>query len=314
MLHRNRPHLNIISAAFQRHDDGEFALPEAVLGIIAGGKSGPWKALTACLMNYHAAGSVRKNHAASRRSRTSHQKLLVKIIFYQLSSMIHRKNVRCAMQQIIVPELDSQGKDKMCLKYSIATALLLASVTAASAQTINVPAGTYVADKTHTNVLWSVKHFGLSNYIGRFDNIDAKLELDPAAPAKSKLTVTIDPKSVDTNDAAVGKDFNAEIYGEKFFDAAKFDKITFVSTEVTTTGNDTGTIKGDLTFHGVTKPVTLNVKMNGALNPHPMTKKAALGFSATGTIKRSEFGVNYLVGPVVSDDVNLTIETEFVAQ
>lgn len=199
------------------------------------------------------------------------------------------------------------------MRLTLATALLLATASFAQAQSIDVPAGTYAADKAHTNVLWSVKHFGLSNYIGRFDGIDATLVLDPADPTKSKLTATIDPKSVDTNDGAAGKDFNAEIASDMFFDAAKFDAITFVSTAIKATGADTGTVTGDLTFHGVTKPVTLDVKLNAALNPHPMSKKPTVGFSATGTIKRSDFGVATLVGPV-ADDVLVTIETEFVAQ
>ncbi|MBC8130053.1 MAG: polyisoprenoid-binding protein [Rhizobiaceae bacterium] len=199
------------------------------------------------------------------------------------------------------------------LKSLIIASTFVAGVSAASAQVIGVPAGSYVADAGHTNVLWTVSHFGLSNYIGRFGTIAATLELDPADPTKSKLTATIDPKSVDTNYSGTDKDFDAEIASEMFFDAAKFDAITFVSTEIKTSGNDTGTVTGDLTFHGVTKPVTLDVKMNAALNPHPMSKKPVVGFSATGTIKRSDFGVAALVGPV-GDDVTLTIETEFVAQ
>ncbi|MBX5002065.1 YceI family protein [Rhizobium lentis] len=194
----------------------------------------------------------------------------------------------------------------------VAGALALASSTA-YAQTIDVPAGTYQADVTHTNVLWSVVHFGLSNYIGRFDKISATLELDPADVTKSKLTATIDPASVSTNYPAGDKSFNAEIAGKMFFDAAKFSEITFVSTAINIKDSKTGTVTGNLTFHGVTKPVTLDVTLNAALNPHPMSKKPTVGFSATGVIKRSDFGVAALVGPV-SDDVKLTIETEFVAQ
>lgn len=194
----------------------------------------------------------------------------------------------------------------------VAGALALAS-TSAFAQTIEVPAGTYVADVTHTNVLWSVGHFGLSNYIGRFDTISATLELDSADVTKSKLTATIDPTSVNANYPATDKDFNGEIAGEMFFNAAKFSEITFVSTAIEVKDGKTGTVTGDLTFHGVTKPVTLDVTLNAALNPHPMTQKPAVGFSATGVIKRSDFGVTALIGPV-SDEVKLTIETEFVAQ
>lgn len=196
------------------------------------------------------------------------------------------------------------------LKATLFVTALLASTAAASAQSIGVPSGTYVADKTHTNVLWSVSHFGLSTYIGRFNDIEAKLVLDAAQPAKSKLEVTIDPASVDTNYPPKPDEFNREIAGSQFFDAAKFPRITFVSTAIETTGADTGKVTGNLTFHGVTKPVTLDVKLNAALNPHPMSKKPAIGFSATGTIKRSDFGVSAFLGPV-SDEVKLTIETEF---
>lgn len=199
------------------------------------------------------------------------------------------------------------------LKASFFAAALLASTVTASAQSIGVPSGTYVADKTHTNVLWSVSHFGLSNYIGRFNGIDAKLVLDSVEPAKSRLEVTIDPASVDTNYPPAPDDFNIEIASGKFFDTGKFPKITFVSKTIEITGSETGKVTGDLTFHGVTKPATLDVKLNGALNPHPMSNKPAVGFSATGTIKRSDFGVGAFVGPV-SDEVKLTIETEFVPE
>jgi polyisoprenoid-binding protein YceI len=189
---------------------------------------------------------------------------------------------------------------------------IFAATSAASAQTIAVPAGTYAADPAHTNVLWSVSHFGLSNYIGRFSDIAATLVLDPANPANSKLTATIGADSVDTNFPG-DKDFDGEIEGQMFFNAPQFPEITFTSTAIELTGEKTGKVTGDLTFHGVTKPVTLDVTLNQAYEAHPMSKKPAVGFSATGTIKRSDFGVTALVGPV-SDDVKLTIETEFVPQ
>lgn len=195
-------------------------------------------------------------------------------------------------------------------KTLVASALALSTLSAASAASVDVPAGIYASDPTHTNVLWDVKHFGLSNYYGRFDNVKATLDFDAKDVEKSKLSVTIDPKSVDTNHPTKPNTFNTEIAGAKFFDADKFTTITFKSTAIKLTGEKTGTVTGDLTFHGVTKPVTLDVKFNGSFQQHPMTKKPAVGFSATGTIKRSEFGVSTLVGPI-SDDVKLTIETEF---
>lgn len=202
---------------------------------------------------------------------------------------------------------------------SIKKTLLLASLilpnvffgfSVAQAQKLNVPTGTYNSDAAHTNLLWSIKHFGLSNYYGRFDKIEATLELNAKDVEKSALHVTIDPNSVDTNYPATPNSFNAEIAGEKFFDAAKYPSITFDSTAIKLTGPKSGTVTGDLTFHGVTKPVELDVTLNDALPVHPMTKKPAIGFSAKGTIKRSEFGVSALEGPL-SDDVALTIEAEF---
>ncbi|AQT45251.1 Polyisoprenoid-binding protein YceI [Bartonella apihabitans] len=180
----------------------------------------------------------------------------------------------------------------------------------AEAAKLDIPTGAYVSDAGHTNLLWSIKHFGLSNYYGRFDKIEAKLDLDANDVEKSVLHVTIDPKSVDTNYPKTPNEFNEEIAGEMFFDAEKYSTITFQSTAIKLTGEKTGQVTGNLTFHGVTKPVVLDVTLNGTIASHPITKKPALGFSAKTVIKRSEFGVSELEGPL-SDDVNLIIEAEF---
>lgn len=199
------------------------------------------------------------------------------------------------------------------IKTLTATVLFAVSATFSHAATIEAPKGDYVLDKNHTNVLWSVTHFGLSHYIGRFDNIEGTLTLDPANVQNSKIDITIDPASVDTNYQSKPNTFNQEIAGAKFFNTNKYKTITFKSTAIKITGKNTGKVTGDLTFHGVTKPITLDVTLNKALNPHPMTKKAALGFSATGALKRSEFGVNAMI-PMVSDEIKLVIETEFHQQ
>lgn len=199
------------------------------------------------------------------------------------------------------------------IKTLTATVLFAVSATFSHAATIEAPKGNYVLDKNHTNVLWSVTHFGLSHYIGRFDNIEGTLTLDPANVQNSKIDITIDPASVDTNYQSKPNTFNQEIAGAKFFNTNKYKTITFKSTAIKITGKNTGKVTGDLTFHGVTKPITLDVTLNKALNPHPMTKKAALGFSATGALKRSEFGVNAMI-PMVSDEIKLVIETEFHQQ
>jgi polyisoprenoid-binding protein YceI len=100
-----------------------------------------------------------------------------------------------------------------------------------------------------------------------------------------------------------------ELLGKDWLDEAADTEMTFRSTALTVTGADTGTLVGDLTLHGVTKPVTLNVKFNAA-GPNPMSKKETLGFEATGTLQRSDFGVSKYV-PLVSDEVDLMISAAF---
>jgi len=204
----------------------------------------------------------------------------------------------------------------MFLRSALTATALVIGISAASAQKIDVPAGTYVNDATHTNVLWSVKHVGLSTYYGRFDNTKIKLDLgNPAKPETAKLSVTIDPESVDTNFPGTPNKFDEEIAGDKFLNAAKYNAITFNSTAIKVTGKKTGDVTGNLTLHGVTKPVTLHVTFNQAYREHPMSQKPAMGFSATGKIKRSDFGIaGFLPAAAVSDEVDLIIETEFAPE
>lgn len=167
-----------------------------------------------------------------------------------------------------------------------------------------ITSGEYTLDKSHANVVFKINHLGFSNYIGRFNHFDAKLNFDAAAPEKSKLDVTIDVNSIDTNHEKLETDLKTE----KFFNTAKFPTATFKSTTVTRSG-DKGTVIGDFTMMGVTKPVTLNVAFHGA-GVGPFSKKETLGFHATTTIKRSDWGLNALV-PMISDEVQLEIEVEF---
>jgi len=193
----------------------------------------------------------------------------------------------------------------------IAAALALGSAPALAQAAPDVPAGTYKLDPRHASLTWKVSHMGLSNYTARFAKLDGTLVFDPKDPAKSTVTATVDPASVRT-DHAVPKDFDQELREDpRFFKVARFPEIRFVSTKVEKTGEKTGRMTGDLTFMGVTRSVTLDVTFNGSFKEHPMTKKAALGFSATGKVKRSEFGLDALV-PFVGDDVSLSIEAEFL--
>lgn len=183
---------------------------------------------------------------------------------------------------------------------------------AAGAQTpTDVPAGTYKLDPRHASLTWRVNHLGLSKYTARFATLDAVLTYDPKDPSKSRVTATVDPASVRTDLLNAKDDFDKELREDpRFFKVAKFPEIKFTTTSVEKTGDKSGRMTGDLTFMGVTKPVTLDVTFNGSFKEHPMSKKAAIGFSATGTVKRSEFGLDALI-PFVGDDVSVAIEAEF---
>lgn len=172
----------------------------------------------------------------------------------------------------------------------------------------NATAGTYAIDPTHTNVIFRVSHLGFSGYMGRFNKIEGKVVLDPKDLAKTTLDVTIDAASVDVN----LKKLDEELRGKDMFNVAEHPSITFKSTKLEQSAPNRGTITGDLTFRGVTKPVTLDVTLNG-VGPHPMNKKQTLGFSANGVIKRSDFGASQWL-PMVGDNVQLIIETEMQAE
>ena len=174
-----------------------------------------------------------------------------------------------------------------------------------SAADLGVPSGVYQNDPAHTYVAFSYTHMGYSHPILRFNTIAAKLDFNVDHPDQSKLDVTIDATSIDSGTST----FNEHLNSDRFFDTAKFKDITYKVTSIKLTGDHTGTVTGDLTIKGMTKPVTLNVTLNKA-GMHPMRKAPALGFSATGTLKRSEWGLGTFV-PNVSDDVNLMIEAEF---
>lgn len=182
----------------------------------------------------------------------------------------------------------------------------------ASAQVVTNAAqaqsGTYAVEPGHTQVGFSVLHFGFTNYLGVFSNVSGTLKLDAKNPASSKLSVSIPVGSVQTTSAKL----DDELKGDQWFDAAKFPNATFESTSVRVTGRNDAIVTGNLTLHGVTKPETLKVHFIGA-GVNALDKKYTTGFEATGTIKRSDFGVKMYV-PYVSDDVTLRISGAFERQ
>ncbi|MBC7496061.1 MAG: YceI family protein [Sphingomonadaceae bacterium] len=167
-----------------------------------------------------------------------------------------------------------------------------------------VAAGTYAADPRHTQVEWRINHFGFSEYDGIFGNATGTLTLDPAHPAAAAVAIEVPVSGLVTTVAAL----DTHLKSPDFFDAAKFPAVTFKSTRVTFAGTN-ATITGDLTLHGVTKTVTLAAHLIGA-GANPMSKKATIGFAATATIKRSDFGMTMLL-PALGDTVDLRINAAF---
>lgn len=204
---------------------------------------------------------------------------------------------------------------KFLLAAAMAVTLPLAAFAEAApaAPVKEMAAGIYQLEKNHASVTWKVSHMGMSNYTARFTRLDAQVDYDPKDVSKSKVTATIDPTSIETDypDAAK-KDFNKELsQGKDWFNATKFPEIKFKSTSIKRLAGNKGTMTGDLTFLGVTKPVTLDVTFNATLPEHPFTKQPAMGFSAVAHVKRSEFGMTQYI-PMVGDDVEVLIELEFV--
>jgi len=173
-------------------------------------------------------------------------------------------------------------------------------------------AGTYRMDRAHSSLTWKVNHLGLSNYTARFTRFDATLDIDPANPQSAKVVVTVDPTSVRTDyPFSEKRDFDKELgEGEKFFNAKEFTLIVFSSTRVERTGKRTANVTGDLTLLGITKPLTIYVTLNGAMQ-HPMAQAPALGFSGIAKLKRSDFGMTFML-PLIGDEVTLSIEAEFI--
>lgn len=163
----------------------------------------------------------------------------------------------------------------------------------------------YVIDPNHTQAEFTWNHFGFSNPSGNFDKIEGVINYDAGDVTKSSLNVTIAIDSINTHVAKLDE----HLKGADFFDAAKFPTATFKSTKVEK-GSSENSLKvtGDLTIHGVTKPVIIDATLNRAAT-HPMSNKPTVGFDGKLSIKRSEFGVGAYV-PNVSDEIRIKLTTE----
>lgn len=174
-----------------------------------------------------------------------------------------------------------------------------------------VTAGSYTVEKTHTQIKWTVNHFGFNDYFGIFGEPTGTLQLDPKNPNAAKVSIDIPINQVVTSSTGLtehlqrpGKD------GKKpdFFDVAAHPSAKFESTSVVASGTS-AKITGNLTLNGVTKPVTLDASFVGA-GANPFNKKDTVGFHARTTIKRSDWGMSYGI-PLVTDEVRLDISVAF---
>jgi polyisoprenoid-binding protein YceI len=177
-----------------------------------------------------------------------------------------------------------------------------------------VPAGAYTLDKSHASLTFRVNHLGFSWYTAQFKSFDAQLQFDPKNLAASSVSATIDPRSLDLDSPPEG--FVDQLLGDKWLDAAKFPTMSFRSTKVEALSSNKARVTGDFTLHGVTKPVVLEATFNGGYPGHAMDPHARIGFSATGTLRRADFGITYGIPEAgstmgVSDEVAIAIEAEF---
>jgi polyisoprenoid-binding protein YceI len=183
----------------------------------------------------------------------------------------------------------------------------------APAGTKTAPAGDYVTDPAHSSLTFTLDHLGFSHWTARFEKWNAQLHFDPNDVSKMSVNATIDTKSLAHDNPPAG--FLAEITGPHFLDAGKYPQMSFRSTKVVQTGADSADVTGDFSFHGVTKPLTLHVVYNAGYPGMSMDPKARVGFSAHGSLNRSDFGVGMGVPPPgttfgVGDRIDIAIETE----
>ena len=185
------------------------------------------------------------------------------------------------------------------LRVLLAAIVLMAVPVSAKAETEN-----YTFDKEHTMIMFNVGHMGLSHSWGKFLDFDGDIKFDEEVPENSSVDMTIQTSSINMDD----EEWEDHLKNKDFFNVEEYPTMSFKSTGIETTGDNTGKLSGDLTLLGVTKPVTLDVTFNKA-GKRPIGDAYAAGFSAKGELNRSDFGMDYAI-PMVDDKVNLVIEVE----
>lgn len=189
----------------------------------------------------------------------------------------------------------------MCIRHALAALAIAASAAVGSA----FAADTYKIDPEHGTVIYRVSHFNLGNAYGRFNKPTGTVVLDPADPTKSSFTFEVKTDNIDT----ANEKRDQHLKSPDFFNAKQFPTITFKSTAVKSAGDNKFEVTGDLTLHGVTKSITVPIIKTGEADTKMMGYRT--GWEATADIKRSDFGMQGMIGPV-GDDVHLVISFEAV--
>jgi polyisoprenoid-binding protein YceI len=191
------------------------------------------------------------------------------------------------------------------LLYATACTPLQVLTHSVSQNEARVPVGRYDLDHDHCSITFDVEHFKYSRFTMRFDRKKGQLDWNEGGLERSSVSVAIDAASIDTNVPLLDK----MVKSPSLLDVERYPEIRFVSTRLERTGESRGTLTGELTIHGVTQPVALDVTFNG-FAPDPLTKKDTLGFSAEGHISRAKFGLATWY-PAVGDDIHVRIQAEF---
>ena len=169
---------------------------------------------------------------------------------------------------------------------------------------------TWKSDKAHSNLGFSITHLGISDIHGSFKNFDVNVSYSKADFSDDVFEVTADVASINTNIEMRDK----HLVSPDFFDAEKYPKLNFKSTSIKPAGKNKYKLAGNLSLHGITKPVTLDLWYRGTIE-NPMSKAPTAGFQVTGTIKRSDFNLGAgFPAPMLSDEVKIKADGEFAKQ
>ena len=171
-----------------------------------------------------------------------------------------------------------------------------------------IKAGRYVVDPNHTRVLFGVSHFGFSTFYGEFPGARGHLSIDPAAPERAQLKVSVPVANVTTTNSIL----DWELRSQDWLDADRYPAVTFESTALEVIAENSALVHGQLTLHGVTRPLTLEARfVGGGINP--VKDQYTIGFDGRGRFKRSEFGVESHL-PLIGDDIELILSGAFEIQ